>query len=548
MVLVVCLPANQPAQIVRVVVSSTVYTILLLLLLKNPSRLKVLAHIMLMMGVALILSSVFLYAKQINLVALQFLFMIVMGAFYMLGSRVGIVYSIIGTLPIAILLATGGDIGVSTNGTTFQQMPSPAFEILAVMNFITIIICQYMFFEAFMQNIREKEGLNKQLLESTNQAQQLAATKSNFLSTMSHELRTPLNSVIGITELLIEDKPEERQKENLHILQHSANDLLALINNVLDFSKIDSDKMVLEKVPFRLSEFMQNICTSLRVKANSKQLNFVLDTDPQLERVWISSDSTRLSQLIYNLVGNAIKFTEQGSITVKLQCLKTDDNQTEVLFSITDTGIGIHADKHEAIFESFTQAESHTTRKYGGTGLGLTIVKQILLLFGSKLQLDSSPGNGSKFSFTIQFATVQQVQKAEVAAAQQDYSHLRILIAEDNDVNRLLMKKQLEKLNVNAMLVENGQLAYEAVLNNEFDAILMDLHMPVLNGYEAVNKIRSLEDRAKANTYIIAFTASVTEQQEIFNSGFNDFLYKPVNMTELNNKLDNIAAHRELTH
>jgi CheY-like chemotaxis protein len=247
-------------------------------------------------------------------------------------------------------------------------------------------------------------------------------------------------------------------------------------------------------------------------------------------------------------VGNAIKFTEQGSITVKLQCLKTDDNQTEVLFSITDTGIGIHADKHEAIFESFTQAESHTTRKYGGTGLGLTIVKQILLLFGSKLQLDSSPGNGSKFSFTIQFATVQQVQKAEVAAAQQDYSHLRILIAEDNDVNRLLMKKQLEKLNVNAMLVENGQLAYEAVLNNEFDAILMDLHMPVLNGYEAVNKIRSLEDRAKANTYIIAFTASVTEQQEIFNSGFNDFLYKPVNMTELNNKLDNIAAHRELTH
>lgn len=548
MVLVVCLPANQPAQIVRVVVSSTVYTILLLLLLKNPSRLKVLAHIMLMMGVALILSSVFVYAKQINLVALQFLFMIVMGAFYMLGSRVGIIYSIIGTLPIAILLATGGDIGVSTNGTTFQQMPSPAFEILAVMNFITIIICQYMFFEAFMQNIREKEGLNKQLLESTNQAQQLAATKSNFLSTMSHELRTPLNSVIGITELLIEDKPEERQKENLHILQHSANDLLALINNVLDFSKIDSDKMVLEKVPFRLSEFMQNICTSLRVKANSKQLNFVLDTDPQLERVWISSDSTRLSQLIYNLVGNAIKFTEQGSITVKLQCLKTDDNQTEVLFSITDTGIGIHADKHEAIFESFTQAESHTTRKYGGTGLGLTIVKQILLLFGSKLQLDSSPGNGSKFSFTIQFTTVQQVQKAEVAAAQQDYSHLRILIAEDNDVNRLLMKKQLERLNVNAMLVENGQLAYDAVLNHEFDAILMDLHMPVLNGYEAVNKIRSLEDRAKANTYIIAFTASVTEQQEIFNSGFNDFLYKPVNMTELNNKLDNIAAHRELTH
>lgn len=551
LVLLTTLPSHQPAQIVRAVIATGVYAILLRLLLKDTSKLKVLAHTMLMMGIAVVLSSLFLYARQINLVAIQFLFMVVMGAFYMLGSRWGIIYSIIGTIPIALFLATGGSVTIDVNAADFQRIPSPGYEILAALNFVTIIICQYMFFEAFMQNIKDKEVLNTQLQASIIEAEKLAEAKSSFLSVMSHELRTPLNSVIGITELLIEDKPEERQKENLHILQHSANDLLSLINNVLDFSKIDSDKMVLEKVPFRLSEFMQNICTSLRVKASNKKLDFVLQVAPELENTWVMSDPTRLSQLIYNLAGNAIKFTEHGSITIGISSNNISETQADVLFNIIDTGIGIHPDKHDAIFESFTQAEAHTTRKYGGTGLGLTIVKQILHLFGSSLQLDSSPGNGSKFSFAISFCVAKQAEASHVNTrnSETDYSQLRLLVAEDNDVNRLLMQKQLERANIKATLVENGQLAYEAILNNHFDAIFMDLHMPVLNGYEAINKIRSLGDATKANTYIIAFTASVTEQQEIFNSGFNDFLYKPVNLNDLNNKLENIAARSRLyTH
>lgn len=550
LVLLTSLPSHQPAQIVRAAIATVVYAVLLWLLLKDTSKLKVLAHTMLMMGIAIVLSSLFLYARQINLVAVQFLFMVVMGAFYMLGSRWGIIYSIIGTMPIALFLATGGS-GIDVNTADFQRIPSPGFEILVVLNFVTIIICQYMFFEAFMQNIKEKEALNEQLKASIIEAEKLAETKSSFLSVMSHELRTPLNSVIGITELLIEDKPEERQKENLHILQHSANDLLSLINNVLDFSKIDSDKMALEKVLFRLAEFMQNICTSLRVKANNKKLNFILNIDPKLQDTWVMSDPTRLSQLIYNLAGNAIKFTEHGSITIAINSNNTSDTNTDVVFSIVDTGIGIHPDKHDAIFESFTQAEAHTTRKYGGTGLGLAIVKQILSLFGSALQLKSSPGNGSEFSFVISFCIAKQAEASNLNTrnSNTDYSQLRLLVAEDNDVNRLLMQKQLERMNIKATLVENGQLAYEACLNNHFDAILMDLHMPVLNGYEAMHKIRSLGDATKANTYIIAFTASVTEQQEIFNSGFNDFLYKPVNLNDLNNKLENIATRSRLyTH
>lgn len=539
---------NQPTQIIRAAIATAIYILLTTLLLRKSSSLKFIAHVMVWVGIGIIWSSIFFFAQKINLVALQFLFMVILGSFYTLGSRLGIFYSIFSTVPLIILFLSGGDSGIYMNTDKFQQLASPGYEILVILNFVTIIVCHYLFYDAFLHNIEEKEKLNKQLQSSIIEANKLAATKSNFLSTMSHELRTPLNSVIGITEILLEDKPEERQKENLKILQLSANDLLSLINNVLDFNKIDSDKLVLEKTTFGLTEFMQNISTSLRLKANDKKLNFVLDIDNQLDKTWVISDPTRLSQLMYNLVGNAIKFTEHGSICVKLTCIHKTNTKADVQFSITDTGIGIHPDKHNAIFESFTQAESHTTRKYGGTGLGLAIVKQILTLFNSELELESSLGIGSKFSFNISFSIANEQAPVITAAHtdKPDYSHLNILIAEDNDVNRLLMQKQLERQNIKATLVDNGQLAYEACMNNDYDAILMDLHMPVLNGYEATRKIRSLADNRKAGIYIIAFTASVTEQQEIFNSGFNDFLYKPVNMNELNNKLENIAISKQL--
>jgi signal transduction histidine kinase/CheY-like chemotaxis protein len=535
---------EQWSQMVRATVAFIFYIALVKVLLYAPSRIKLLAHSMLVIGAAIVWTNIFVFTQSINLLTLQFVFMMALCSFYTLGSGWGITYSIAGILPVVLYLIFKGNADIYFNDAP-QELASPGYEIMVVLNFLSIIIAHHLFYQAFHVNIRDKERLNQQLQLSIAEANNLAISRSNFLSTMSHELRTPLNSVIGITEILLEDKPEERQKENLKILQFSALDLLSLINNVLDFNKIDSGKMELEKFPFRLGEFFQNICAGLRIKASDKKLDFILDIDDALQPVIVVSDPTRLSQLIYNLVGNAIKFTDKGSITVKLECVGEMANGVDVQFSIADTGPGIDAGRHESIFELFTQAETYTTRKYGGTGLGLPIVKQILGLFNSSIHVESSVGNGAKFLFTISFLTTVDDSRVQssVVANNKDLSHLRILIAEDNDVNRLIMKKQMANLNIKPMIVENGKQAYEAVLAGNYDAVFMDLHMPVSDGFETTRQIRALKDPVKASVHIIAFTASVTEQERIFAVGFNDFLYKPVNMSDLRDKLEKIAAH-----
>jgi CheY-like chemotaxis protein len=281
----------------------------------------------------------------------------------------------------------------------------------------------------------------------------------------------------------------------------------------------------------------------LRVKATDKKLGFNLEIDDKLNHTVIKSDPTRLSQLMYNLVSNAIKFTENGSITVRLVNTYTSGNSVRILFSIADTGIGIHQDRHNTIFEMFSQAESHITRKYGGSGLGLAIVKQVLQLFGSTIKMQSTPGEGTTFSFEIDFeiavAPIKDIAEQQLSLT--DITNLRILVAEDNDVNRLIIKKQLDTLHVKADLVENGKIALEHCKANKYDAIFMDLHMPVMDGFEATKQIRASSSQTAAQNYIIAFTASVTEQDKIAESGFNDFLYKPVNMKDLREKLQKIA-------
>lgn len=539
---------EQWLQVIRAAIALLIYIALTKTLLYKPSLLTQLAHIMIFAGVVIVWTNIYVYAHKVNLITLQFVFMIILSSFYTLGSRLGFIYSVSGTLPVVLFLLSNGNVDMYIANSP-QELASPGYEIIVILNFLSITIAHYLFFKAFNVNLDEKEKLNGQLQLSIAEANKLAASKSNFLSTMSHELRTPLNSVVGITELLLQDSHEEKQKENLKILQFSTLDLLSLINNVLDFNKTDSDNVVLEAVPFRLAEFIRHRCAGLKIKAIDKNLNFIVDIDKQLEETIIISDPTRLSQLIYNLVSNAIKFTDNGSITIKLDCVHKTENGVEVLFAVTDTGIGIQPDRHETIFNLFTQAESDITRKYGGTGLGLAIVKQVLALFNSKIQLDSTPGKGSKFYFTLPFITTTEetIPGAKVAPLSEttDLGHLKILIAEDNELNRLLMQKQLDKFNIKPVLVENGEQAYQACLSGHYDAVFMDLHMPILDGYKATNKIRSLSDPEIANVYIIAFTASVTEQEKIFENGFNDFLYKPVNMNDLRDKLEKINLNKQ---
>jgi signal transduction histidine kinase len=531
--------AAQLEQNIRAVISLVLYTGLAKVLLWSPRHARLVAHVMLCAGIAVVLSSLLFYTRQINLISLQFIFMIMLSSFYTIGRRAGLVYSSLAALPVVYTLIIGGPINI------FQESPerlaSPGSELIAILNFVTITMAHYLFFHAFQANVEEKEKLNLQLQHSAEEATKLATSRSNFLSTMSHELRTPLNAVIGSAELLIKDKPEERQKENLGILHSSALDLLSLINNVLDFNKIDSDKLQLERVPVKLAELVQNVCAALKIRAHGKGLKFALEIDEQLKSVYVSTDPTRLSQVLYNLVGNAIKFTEEGSVYIKLSCAEIRAGNTRVLFSVSDTGVGISRDKHEAIFDAFTQGSADVSRKYGGTGLGLPIVKQLLLLFGSKIELESAPGKGSRFSFSLLLPIVQApaATGAEPIAEQPgNLSHLKILIAEDNEINRMIIKKQLATLNIEPVLVEDGAAAYEAWLSNHFDAVVLDLHMPISDGYETVTRIRAYDEIPKANTHVIAFTASVNEADKILAAGFNDILYKPANIKDLREKLE----------
>jgi len=536
---------EQWRQVVRALVVLAVYMVLLKALLYRTSFLKPIAHIMVTVGVALIWTNIFVFAHKINLPTIQFVFMIMLSTFFTLGNKPGFIYSGVSILPVVLYIVLGGNGNIYLTNTP-QEFASPGFEIVVVLNFVSILVAHYLFFKAININIREKEALNAQLQVSIAEANALAASRSNFLSTMSHELRTPLNSVIGIAELLLADRPEERQKDNLKILQLSAIDLLSLINNVLDFNKIESDKVVLEAVPLRVAEFMRNICAVLRVKANNKKLVLDLEIDEQLEHTNIITDPTRLSQVMYNLIGNAIKYTDKGSISVKVSQVKRADDVVDVLFTVADTGIGIPSDKHETIFELFAQARSQGTNKYGGTGLGLAIVKQILTLFNSTIELESSAGSGARFFFTITFPTTaaSPVQKIAAPVDSTDLGHLKVLVAEDDHINRMVVTKQLSRLNIIPVIVDNGKKAFEAYLSGDFNVILLDLNMPVMDGYETIQQIRVLPDTRKAMVYMIAFTASVTERQKIADNGFNDFLYKPVSMTELREKLEKVPRDR----
>jgi signal transduction histidine kinase len=539
---VTSIAAGQHMQTRRAIIGMVIYTCLTKLVLWVPRHAKLFAHIMLGVGIILIFTNLFFYAHKINLVTLQFIFMIMVSGFYTISIRAGLVYSIIGSIPVIVFMFIGDRIDLYTNNVP-QELASPGTEMIAILNFISIIVAHYLFLRAFSDNIVEKEKLNVQLQQSADEATQLAISRSNFLSTMSHELRTPLNAVIGTAELLIKDKPEEKQEENLKILQSSALDLLSLINNVLDFNKIDSEMLQFEKVPVKLSELVQNVCAALKIRAHSKGLKFTLDIDEQLRGIHVSTDPMRLSQVLYNLVGNAIKFTEEGSVFVKLSCSESGSGNVKVLFSISDTGVGIGSDSYETIFDVFIQSNANVSRKYGGTGLGLPIVKQLLLLFGSKIELDSTPDKGSRFYFTLSLPVIQDPTTGTVIEEAKDdqsanLSHLRILIAEDNEINRMIIKKQLATFNITPVIVEDGALAYEAWLANHFDMVVLDLHMPISDGYETIQRIRAYSEVPKADTHVIAFTASVNEREKILAAGFNDILYKPANIKDLKEKLE----------
>lgn len=391
--------------------------------------------------------------------------------------------------------------------------------------------------------ISEKNSKLQEQILATNQARELAEAaaqaKSQFLSTMSHEIRTPLNAVIGLANLLAENDPCEHQKENIKILQISSGNLLALLNDVLDLSKIEAGKMEVESVEFSVKDTIKTVYDLYLNSAKQKSLKLLLDVDEQIPDM-LQGDSLHLNQILSNLVSNAIKFTHNGHVKVKAKITSNTNENYSVKFKVEDTGIGIPADKIDRIFDVFTQADSNTTRKYGGTGLGLSICKKLLNLQDSKLVLKSELGVGSVFSFELNFnKSIYHKKEHNKKVMEQTSTNLQginLLVADDNQINVFVIKQFLTNWGVNITIAENGEEALQLATENDFDLILMDLHMPVMDGFEATKEIMKVKPNAK----VIAITATTEDEvgSGIADAGMIGFIMKPFQPYDLAAKIN----------
>jgi PAS domain S-box-containing protein len=388
-------------------------------------------------------------------------------------------------------------------------------------------------------DITAKKKVEIELISAKEEALQLSRAKDMFISVMSHEIRTPLNAVIGMSHLLLEDNPSESQMENLSILKFSAENLLTLINDVLDFAKIDTGNVELEKVNTDLREIVHGVMSSMQYKTGSKDIYLKESVDEAVPKC-ILGDKTRLTQILLNLVGNAVKFTDKGSVTVDLKVIEQSAKDVRIRFAVTDTGIGIAQNKLSTIFESFKQAELDTTRKYGGTGLGLPIAKRLIELHDSRVNVDSVPGQGTTFWFTITFNRVaDDVTNKSIQV--ESGLNLHALVVDDNQINRLLINKVLKKWGATADFAENGAEAVEKITSNHnYDVVLMDIHMPIMGGLEAAQAVRAIQDDSYYQRLpIIALTASMLNNQmsQILEAGMNDYVLKPFDPKVLFDKL-----------
>jgi signal transduction histidine kinase/BarA-like signal transduction histidine kinase len=389
------------------------------------------------------------------------------------------------------------------------------------------------------KEIEIKTEIQRQLYASITEAEEANEAKSEFLSIMSHEIRTPLNAIIGLIYIMEKENSIESFHENIEVLKHSAQNLFLLINNILDFSKIEAGKVDIEKIPFNLVDLVKQIARSLEARASENLNTIKVEVDSDFVPNLIS-DPLRINQVITNLISNAIKFTQEGSIKIKLHQIAIHEKTSTFKIEVIDNGIGIDKGKFQSIFQKFSQAETNTSRQFGGTGLGLVITKKLLNLLGSDIQFESELGKGSNFYFILHLPIDNKLAAVNTNSLHEDYKEeklkgLRVLLVEDNIINTKIAQKIMSQWDVIVDTAENGLVGVEKYNTKSYDVILMDLSMPVMDGYDATIEIRKTDKMIP----IIALTASASfgYLDRALQIGINEYIIKPFNPKELNMKL-----------
>lgn len=394
-------------------------------------------------------------------------------------------------------------------------------------------------------NLRAKanellQDKNNELQLAKEKAEKASLAKAQFLSTITHELRTPLYAVTGLTHLLLEEDPKPHQKEHLNSLKFSGEYLLSLINNILDLNKLEANKVELEKTTFNLKKRVNDVLIALKKSSEDRNNKLHLEFDESIPANLIG-DPIKLSQVLINLIGNSVKFTQNGDVFVRVNKIKDEGKKIRLHFEIEDNGVGISKKKQKSIFETFSQASLQINRKFGGTGLGLSIVKNLLQLMGSKIHLESQLGKGSKFSFDLTLEVAKDLQDdgaSKTLSHEVDFESLKnrkVLVVEDNKINQMITRKILEKHELECMVADNGLDAVAMVQENKFDVILMDIHMPGISGIEATEKIRTFDKEVP----IIALTAVTIDENldHFYKAGFNEIIPKPFKTEEFFEKI-----------